>query len=155
MQQRHEVTQRRQRLIANVLTTGMKSQISVTRAVTTVPSSGQQVGDHTLPSLEHCSMQQTSHPAVMVDRCRRNHFNTDGNTKSRSLFFESGHDTGSSPGPSARAEWLLAGIIDSALHHSGHVPPLDGGTGDHDHSDSETDTAIPDDDDDIASPSCL
>ena len=32
-----------------------------------------------------------------------------------------------------------------------HVPPLDGGIGDHDHSDSETDTAIPDDDDDVAS----
>ena len=55
------------------------------------------------------------------------------------------------PNPSARAEWLLAGVIDRALHHWGHVPPLDDGTGDHDHPDSETDTATPDDDDDIAS----
>ena len=55
------------------------------------------------------------------------------------------------PNPSARAEWLLAGIIDRALHHWGHVLPLDGGLGDHDHVDSETDTAMPDDDDDIAS----
>ena len=54
------------------------------------------------------------------------------------------------PNPSARAEWLVAGIIDGALHHWGHVPPLDGGLGDHDHADSETDTATPDDDDDTA-----
>ena len=50
------------------------------------------------------------------------------------------------PNPSARAEWLLAGIIDRALNHWGHVPALDGGLGDHD-----LDTAIPDDDDDIVS----
>ena len=55
------------------------------------------------------------------------------------------------PNPSARAEWLLTGIIDRALHHWGYVPPLDGSTGDHDHADSETDTTIPDDDDGIAS----
>ena len=55
------------------------------------------------------------------------------------------------PNPSARTEWLLACIIDRALHRWGHVPPLDGGPGDHDHADSETDTAIPDDDDDIQS----
>ena len=55
------------------------------------------------------------------------------------------------PNPSARAQWLLAGIIDRALHHWSHVLPLDGGLGDYDHADSETDTAIPDDDDDIAS----
>ena len=50
------------------------------------------------------------------------------------------------PNPSARSEWLLAGIIDRALDHWGHVPPLDGGPGDHENADSETDTAIPDDD---------
>ena len=50
------------------------------------------------------------------------------------------------PNPSARAEWILAGIIDRALHHFGHVRPLDGGPGDHDLDDSETDTAVPDDD---------
>ena len=31
------------------------------------------------------------------------------------------------PNPSARAEWLLAGIIDRALHQWRHVPALDGG----------------------------
>ena len=55
------------------------------------------------------------------------------------------------PNPSARAGWLFAGIIDRALHHWGHVLPLDGGPGDHDHADSETGAAIPDDGDDIAS----
>ena len=50
------------------------------------------------------------------------------------------------PNPLARAEWLFAGIIDGALHHWGHVLPLDGGPGDHDLDDSETDTAVPDDD---------
>ena len=55
------------------------------------------------------------------------------------------------PNPSARAEWLFAGVIVRALHHLGHVLPLDGGPGDHHHADSETDTAIPDGDDDIAS----
>ena len=33
------------------------------------------------------------------------------------------------PNPSARVEWLFAGIIDRALHHWGHVPALDGGPG--------------------------
>ena len=55
------------------------------------------------------------------------------------------------PNPSARAEWLASIHFDRALHHWGHVSPLDGGLGDHDHADSETDTGIPDDDDDIAS----
>ena len=55
------------------------------------------------------------------------------------------------PNPSARAEWLFAGIIDRALHHWDHVLTLGGGNGDHDHADSETDTAMPDDDDDVAS----
>ena len=55
------------------------------------------------------------------------------------------------PNPSARAEWLFAGIIDRALHHWGLVLTLDSGPGDHDLDVSETDTAIPDDDDDIVS----
>ena len=55
------------------------------------------------------------------------------------------------PHPSTRAEWLLAGMIDIAVHHWGCAPPLDGGLRDHDHADSETDAAIPDEDDDIAS----
>ena len=32
------------------------------------------------------------------------------------------------PNPSACAEWLLAGLIDRALNHWGHAPPLDGDT---------------------------
>ena len=74
------------------------------------------------------------------------------------------------PRLSARAEWLLAGLADralnrwgrtlqhgraaprqchcGALHHWSHVPPFDGGIGDH--ADSETDTTIPDDDDGTA-----
>ena len=48
------------------------------------------------------------------------------------------------PNPSARAEWLFAGIIDRALGTTGLI---DGGPGDHDLDVSETDTAIPDDDD--------
>ena len=55
------------------------------------------------------------------------------------------------PNPSARAEWLLFGIIDRAVHQWGYAPLLDGGLGHDDHADSETDTAIPEDDDDIAS----
>ena len=55
------------------------------------------------------------------------------------------------PNPSARAEWLFAGIIDRALHRWGHVLALDGGPGEHDLDYSETDKAIPDDGDDIVS----
>ena len=54
------------------------------------------------------------------------------------------------PNPSARAEWLCAGIIDGALHHWGNVLSLDGGPDDHDHADSETDTAIPNDGDTVS-----
>ena len=60
------------------------------------------------------------------------------------------------PSPSARAEWLLAGVFDRAVHHWGHVPALDGGPGDHDLDDLETDTAVLDDDDDFVSQaSCM
>ena len=55
------------------------------------------------------------------------------------------------PNPSARAEWLFAGIIDRALQHCGHVPALDGGPGDHGLDNLETNTAVIDDDDDIVS----
>ena len=48
---------------------------------------------------------------------------------------------------SCRTHRHAQSIIDRAVHHWGHVPPLDGGPGDDDHDDSETDTAIPDDDD--------
>ena len=51
------------------------------------------------------------------------------------------------PNPSAGQSGSSPSIIDRALHHWDHVPPLDGGPGDHDHADSETATATPDDDD--------
>ena len=151
MQHQHEVTQPRLRLIANCPTTRMRSQIGVTTAFTVVPLFGQRMGDHARPSLEHCSMQQTSLPAATVNKCRRNHFNADGNAKFTELSPES-HDTSSAAAPfstgrngSSRAslmELCIVGVM-SLL--------LDCGFGDHDHADSETDTAIPDDDDDIAS----
>ena len=57
------------------------------------------------------------------------------------------------PNPAARAEWLLAGLIDRAHNHWSHAPPLDGGNVDDDGADTRTDTAITDvdDDHDIAS----
>ena len=50
------------------------------------------------------------------------------------------------PNPSARAEWLLASLIDRALSHRFRAPPLYGGDED---ADAGTDTAIPDDDEDF------
>ena len=55
---------------------------------------------------------------------------------------EGSHGTGSSAKSFGTGRVLLAGIIDRALHHWGHVSPLDGGNGDDD-ADTETDTAIP------------
>ena len=53
--------------------------------------------------------------------------------------------------PSARAEWLLAGLTDRALSHWVRAPPLDG-EGDHEDADTRTDTTTPKDDSgDIAS----
>ena len=51
------------------------------------------------------------------------------------------------PNPSARAEWLLTGLIDRTLNHWALAPPLDRGDG-NDDADTGIDTAIPDDDDD-------
>ena len=52
---------------------------------------------------------------------------------------------------SARAEWLLAGLIDRVLSHWVRAPPLYGG-GDDDDADRGTDTTTPvDDSEDIAS----
>ena len=82
-----EETPRRRRLIANYHTTETKFRNYATRAFTNDLSYGQQTGDQTQPSLQHCSVQQTSHPARMALRCRRNRFNTDGNTKFKLLFF--------------------------------------------------------------------
>ena len=54
------------------------------------------------------------------------------------------------PHTSARADWLLAGLIDSVTIHWVRAPLLDGG--DDEDADAGTDTTIPDDDnEDIAS----
>ena len=49
------------------------------------------------------------------------------------------------PNPSARAEWLLANLIDRAVSHRVRAPPLDGRSDDDD-ADTGTDTTTPDDD---------
>ena len=119
------MTQHKQRLTENCLTTGMKSQACITTAFTVVPMFGQRRGHHTRPLLEHCSMQQTSLPAATANECLRNHFNADGNTKFRSLLRQKKAMTRAVlQNPSARVGWLLAGIIDRALHPWGHVLPL-------------------------------
>ena len=64
MQQQLEETQHRRRLIANCPTSGIESQTCATRAFTIDLLSGRLTGDHTLPSLERGSTQQTSHPAA-------------------------------------------------------------------------------------------
>ena len=216
MQQQHEVTQRRQRLIANCPTTGMNSQICVTKAVTIVLLSGQQMGDccqrTQRAALDMCVASSIAAAArggaaqAAFDRELTHYRNEFGELRQQSIHcrprksgqwmggphpavtrtLQCAADIASSrngqqmsakslqsrwkheiqiallrrraamtravlPNPSARAEWLFAGIIDRAVHYWDRVPPLDGGIGDHDHADSETDTAIPDDDDDIAS----
>ena len=50
------------------------------------------------------------------------------------------------PNPSARADWLLVGLIDTALSHWVRAPPLDGGDGGDD-ADTGTDTVILNEDD--------
>ena len=105
---------------------------------------GRRTGDHTQLSLERFSMRQTLPPVGTGSKCLRNHFIAVRSTKSTSLTAAMARAV--LPNPSARGEWLFAGIIDRVLHHWGHVPALDGGRGDHDLADSEIDTAIPDDD---------
>ena len=51
-------------------TTGMISQTCETRVFTIEVLCGQRTGDRTQPSLEHCSLQRTSHPAGAANRCR-------------------------------------------------------------------------------------
>ena len=55
------------------------------------------------------------------------------------------------PNPSARAEWLFAGVIDRSPAPLGACPSLDGWPGDYDLDDFEIDSTIPDDDDDTVS----
>ena len=84
--QRLEVSNK-QLLIETCLTTGMHSETCATRAFTIDPLSGQQMSDHTRPSLPLCSMEQTSNPAGTASRCRRNRFSADGNMNFKLLFF--------------------------------------------------------------------
>ena len=145
-QQQLDETLRRQSLIVNYLTTDNEYLISVVRASFTAPS--QQMGDRTLPPLEHCSVQQTSLPAAMANRCRQNRFDKGEKTKSRWSSFAEGHGQ-SSPTLQLEQKWLLPGLIDRTLNHWARSLPLDGGDG---NDDADTDTAIPDDnDDDFAS----
>ena len=60
MKQQLEETLRNQPLIVIFYATDKKYLISLVRVSCTVFQSGQQMGDRTLPSLEHCSVQQTS-----------------------------------------------------------------------------------------------
>ena len=90
-QQQLDETLRRQSLIVNSLITDNKYLISVVTASFTAPSLGQQTGDRTLPSLEHCSMQQTSLPATTANRCRQNLFDKGEKTKSRWSSFAERH----------------------------------------------------------------
>ena len=62
----------------------------------------------------------------------------DGNTESRLLSFAGEMIRAVLPNPSAQAEWLLAGIIDTALGHWARAHPLDGGDDDDD-ADTGTD----------------
>ena len=92
-----------------------------------VPLSGQRMGDHTAVTrtLQHAadiassrngqlmsakSLQRRWKHEIQIALLRRRAAMT------RAVL----------PNPSARAEWLLSGIIDRALHHWGYVLPLDG-----------------------------
>ena len=118
MQQQHEVTQRRLRLIANYLTTGMKSRICVTTAFTIVPLFGQRMGRS-----RHCFQPQR--PTSVVDKIALLRQRA---AMTRAIL----------PNPSALAEWLLAGIIDRGSASFGVMSLLSTvELEDHDHVDSE------------------
>ena len=84
-------------------------------------SFGQRTGDHTQPSLEHCSMLLQELYAKSLQR-RWKHEIQIALPRRRAEVTRA-----VLPNPSARAEWLLARIIDRAVHHRGYAPPLDGG----------------------------
>ena len=86
----------------------------MTRAFTIVPLFGQQTDDHTLPSLERCSTQRTSHPAATCNRWRQNRSNTNGKHEIQIALLRrrTAMTRAVLPNPSARAEWLLAGLMD-------------------------------------------
>ena len=94
-----------------------------------VPSFGQQMGDRTLPSLEHCSMQQTSHPAATANRCRQHHISTGGTHEIQMALSRRrvAMTRAVLPNPSARAEYLLADLMDRAHDHWVRAPLPDGG----------------------------
>ena len=80
--------------------------------------SGRQTGDHTQPSHEHCSVQQTLHPAGMASRCRLNRSSADGRKHEISkLLFCAGRAAMTRAvqlNHSARAERLLEPFITGA-----------------------------------------
>ena len=88
-------------------------------------------GRTTAPSRERFSTQQTLPPVEPGSRC--------GNMRSKSLSCGGELPSLVQFCRILRCEqWLFVGIIDRALHHWGHVPPLDGEPSDHDHADFET-----------------
>ena len=146
MQQRLEETQRRRRLIAN-FTTEMKSLNCVTRAFT-IDFLIWTANGRPHPAVTQ-TLQYAAHIASMLAKSLQRRWKHE--IQIALLRRRAAMTRAVLPNPSARADWLLAGVIDRSLQHWGNVTPLDGGLCDHDHADSETDTAIPDDDDDIAS----
>ena len=139
MQQQPEVTLHKQPLIVKSHIAGIKFLISEVRAFTTVPLSGQQMVDRTQQSPEPCSMQQTAHHAATDSKCRQNPLNTRWKHEIKiALLRRSAAMTGTVlPDPTARAEWLLASLIDRVLSHCVRAPPLDGGD-----ADMRTDTTV-------------
>ena len=148
---RSEETLRKQPLIVNYHITDHKYLIFVVRHPLPVFSFGQPTGGRTLLSLTAVyatdiassrngqqmsakSLQHRWKHEIQTALLRRRAAMT------RAVF----------PKPSARAEWLFAGLIDRAVNHWARAHPLDGGDGDDD-ADTGRDTAIHDDDDDIAS----
>ena len=150
MQQQLEVMQRRQRLIDNCLTTGMKSQTCATRAIHYRPfvwtADGRPLPAVTRTLQNAADIASSRNGQQMLANSLQHPWKHEIQTAL--LRRRAAMTRAVLPNPSARAKWLLAGLIDRALNHWGHVPPLGGGIGDNDHATSETDTAIPDDDDD-------
>ena len=141
-------TPHRRRSIVNFHITKMKLVNCDNRVFTTALLFGRRTGDRTQLSLERFSTRQTLPPAGKRCICRRTPFSTSGNTKSKLLSSDGEqpwHEQFRQTHRHGQSGFSLV-VFDGALHHWGHVRPLDGGPGDHDLDDSGTDTAIPDDD---------
>ena len=82
-------------------------------------------GDHTRPSREHCRTLQTLHPAGTASRCRRNSLQRRWihEIQIALLRRRAAMTRAVLPNLSARAEWLLAGIIDRAFITGVTSPP--------------------------------